>query len=116
MAVETLPEPMTGDSASVQVNGLITRRVQLSGVLSGSFGQMGFGTARHYDSYRGSISLSSAITRYMSVGVNYGYYHYMFDDVVELEPGLARDINRQAVRGYVTFWAPIFTRRANASR
>jgi len=114
--VETLPEPMTGDSASVQVNGLITRRVQLSGVLSGSFGKMGYGAARHYDSYRGSISLSSAITRYMSAGVNYGYYHYMFADVVELEPDLARDINRQAVRGYVTFWAPIFTRRANASR
>ena len=51
--VETLPEPMTGDSASVQVNGLITRRIQLSGVLSGSFGQMGYGAARHYDSYRG---------------------------------------------------------------
>ena len=114
--VETLPEPVTGNSASAQVNGLITRRLQLSGVVSGSFGQMGPGAARHYDSYRGSISLSSAITRHMNVGVDYGYYHYLFDDIVVLEPGLARDINRQTIRGHVSFWAPIWTRRANASR
>ena len=52
----------------------------------------------------------------MNVGVDYGYYHYLFDDIVELEPGLARDINRQTIRGHVSFWAPIWTRRANASR
>jgi hypothetical protein len=116
--VETLSEPVSGDSGSVQVNGLITRRLNFSAVASGSNGQMGFGTGRQFDSYRGSLSLSTAITRFMNVGVDYAYYKYVFDPAVVLEPGLAHDVNRQSIRAHVSLWAPIFnrTRRPNAAR
>jgi hypothetical protein len=116
--VATLSEPVTGDSASVQVNGLITRRLNFQAVAGASTGQMGFGSGDNFDSYRGSMSLSTALNRFMNVGVDYAYYKYLFASSVVLEPGLARDVNRQSIRAHVSFWAPIFNkaRRPNAAR
>jgi hypothetical protein len=116
--VATLSEPITGDSGSVQLNGLITRRLNFSATAGASTGQMGFGSGHDFDSYRGSLSLSTALNRFMNVGVDYAYYKYVFDSAVVLEPGLASDINRQSIRAHISFWAPIFNkaRRPNASR
>lgn len=111
--ISTLPEPVTGDSASAQLSGLVTRRIQFQGVVGASLGTMGTGgggRGRKFDSYRGSLSLSSALTRFMSVGLEYAYYKYVFGSEVVLDPGLARDINRQSVRAHVSFWVPIFNR------
>jgi len=115
--VDTFAEPLTGDSGSVQLSGLITRRLQLQAVAAVSIGEMGY-TSRDFDSYRGTITLSTALTRFMNVGVDYAYYKYEFDDTAGLEPGLSQDVNRQSIRARVSFWAPIFNqaRRNNASR
>ena len=116
--VDTFAEPVTGDSASAQLVGLITRRIQFSAVLAGTISQLGYNQSQGFDSYRGTVSLSTALTRYMNVGVDYAYYQYAFDDAVALEPGLSQDVTRQSIRGHVSLWAPIFNkaRRTNASR
>jgi hypothetical protein len=116
--VDTLSEPVYGDTASFTLGGLVTRRIQVQAVLAGTMGNVGYGTQRQFDSYRGTLGLSTALNRFMNVGVNYAYYRYIFDPLVELESGMARDFNRQSISGQVTIWAPIFnkSRRTNASR
>jgi hypothetical protein len=54
----------------------------------------------------------------MNVGVDYAYYKYVFDPLIQLEPGVPRDVNRQSIRAHVSVWAPLMnkTRRLNASR
>jgi hypothetical protein len=116
--VETLSEPIFGDSGSVTLVGLVTRRIQFQAVASGSTGHSGFSTARNYNTYRGSVGLSTALTRFMNIGIDYAYYNYKFDALIELEPGVPRDLDRQSVRAHVTLWAPLLnrSRTANASR
>ena len=115
--VDTFQEPIMGDSWSLNLGGLITRRLQLQAVASGSLGRLTY-TSRNFDSYRGTVTLSTALTRFMNVGVDYAYYSYEFDDPAGLEPGVSQDVIRQSIRARVSFWAPLFnkSRRANAAR
>jgi hypothetical protein len=116
--IDTLDEPVFGDSASAAVSGLLTRRIQFQAVASAALGNAGFGVQRQYDSYRGSVSLSTALNRFTNIGVDYAYYKYVFDPSIPLDPGVPRDVNRQSIRAHVSFWAPLLnkTRRLNASR
>jgi hypothetical protein len=115
---ESLSAPVFGDSAVVSLNGLISRRLNFSAVGSTSLGSVGAGSRRNYDIYRGALNLSTALTRFMNVGVSYSYFNYSFEEGVVLDPGLPRDINRQSIRAHVSLWAPIVnrSRRSNATR
>jgi len=64
------------------------------------------------------VRLSTALTRFMNVGVDYTYFDYSFNSEIVLDPGVPGDISRQSIRGHVSLWAPIFNkaRRSNASR
>jgi hypothetical protein len=116
--VDTLSAPVYGDSVLAGIGGLLTRRIQLQATANAMIGNTGFDVRRRFDSYRGAVSLSTALNRFMNVGVDYAYYKYIFDPQVELEPGVPRDVNRQSVRAHVSFWAPLLnkTRRRDASR
>jgi hypothetical protein len=116
--MDTLAEPAFGDSATLSLGGLLTRRIQFQANASATVGQAGFALNRNYDMYRGSMTISTALTRFMNVGVDYAYYRYSFDDQIVLDPGLPHDVKRQSIRAHVTLWAPLLNkmRRANASR
>ena len=77
--VDTFAEPLTGDSASVQLGGLITRRIQLQAVAAARSAGWAIARRSDFDSYRGTVTLSTAITRCMNVGVDYAYYRYEFE-------------------------------------
>ena len=115
--VETIPEVIFSDSVQVSLIGLLTRRIQFSSVASGIIGRAG-SSSRQFDSYRGVVALSMALTRYMNTGVDYAYYKYIFDPLIELPAGVPRDVNRQSIRGHITVWVPVLnrTRRSNATR
>ena len=108
--IDTLDEPVFGDTVNAGVQGLITRRIQFQAVAAATLGNAGFNVQRQFDSYRGSVSLSTALNRFTSVGVDYAYYKYIFDPSIELEAGVPRDINRQSIRAHVSFWAPLLNR------
>ena len=116
--VETLPEPVFADSLRASLVGLLTRRVQFRALASASFGDSGFSTARPYNIYQGSVGLSSAITRFMSVGVNYAAFVYDFDNDIPLDSGVPHHVDRRSIMGYITLWAPLLnrTRSADATR
>ena len=115
---ETLPDPVFGDSASASLSGLITRRLQFQAAATASLGSVGSGARRKYDIYRGTLSLSTALTRFMNVGVDYAYFDYSFNEGILLDPGVPSDINRQSIRAHLSLWAPLFNRarRNNATR
>jgi len=116
---DTLPEPVFADTGQVSLSGLVTRRIQFDASAIASIGKTGFDAQQqHFDSYRGIVTLSTALNRYMNVGVDYSYYRYKFDESIQLEPGQPHHVNRQSVRAHVSFWAPLLnrTRRRDASR
>jgi hypothetical protein len=107
--VETIPEPIFSDSAQVSLVGLITRRIQFTSIGSALFGNTGT-SSRQFDSYRASAGISVALTRYMNAGVDYAYYKYVFDPLIELPSGIPHDVNRQSIRAHVSFWAPLLNK------
>jgi hypothetical protein len=107
---ETLPEPVFGDAASASLTGLITRRLQFQAAATASLGSVGSGARRKYDIYRGTVSLSTALTRFMNMGLDYAYFEYSFNEDIVLDAGVPRDINRQSIRAHLTLWAPLMNR------
>ena len=97
---------------------VITRRLQFSALVTAMLGNSGYSEERDFDSYQGSVSVSTALNRFMSVGADYAYYRYTYDEQILLDPGLPFQMNRQSIRAHVSFWAPLMnrTRRADASR
>jgi hypothetical protein len=81
-------------------------------------GNSSYSDDREFDSYRGSVSVSTALNRFMSVGADYAYYRYLYDQFFLLDPGLPHYVNRQSIRAHVSFWAPLMnrTRRPDATR
>jgi len=116
--VETLPEPVFADSVRASLVGLLTRRLQFRASTSASFGDSGFSNSRPYNIYQASAGLSSALTRFMNVGVTYSAFRYDFHDDIILDPGVPHHVDRRSILGHITLWAPILnrTRRADAAR
>ena len=116
--IDTLPEPIFGDTARLGVGGLLTRRLQFNAAAYAQIGDAGVGGQRQYDSYRGTASLSMALNRFMNVGGDFVYYRYIYDQSIQLDPGLSHEVNRRSIRAHVSFWAPLMnrTRRRDASR
>ena len=62
------------------------------------------------DTYQAFTNLAYALTRWANVNVSYSYYRYRFDSITLLPTGIARDFDRQSVRGNVNLWAPIINK------
>ena len=115
---DTMSEPVFGDTAVASLSGLFSRRIQFDATASATVGSNGFNTEQKFDHYQGTVTLSTALNRFMNVGVDYAYYRYKFDQGFDLEPGVPRNTNRQSIRAHLSVWAPILnnTRRRNATR
>ena len=116
--IDTLAEPVFGDTGSVGISGLLSRRIQFDARAMATLGTAGFDQQSDFNSYRGTVTLSTALNRYMNIGMDYAYYRYQFDQGIELEDGLPRHVNRQSIRAHISFWAPLMnrTRRGDATR
>jgi hypothetical protein len=109
---EAWPEPIFGDTGSLVLSGLITRRLELS---TGVYAMRGNGefspsSGSSFHTYYVNAGLSYAFTRFLSAGASYAYYNHWFDDSVLLAAGYPRHLSRQSVRAYVSLWAPLFER------
>jgi hypothetical protein len=109
--VETLEQPIFGDSATFQVGGFLNRRVQFQSSARALIGDSGFSESNSFDTYHGVASVSVGVTRHVGLTFGYSYYHYRFDPDVPLPVGVARTIDRQSVRAQVNLWAPLYQPR-----
>lgn len=113
----TLTAPVISDAANVGITGLIDRHWSLSANAGTSIGNVGFGR-NGFDTLYAMAELSTALSRYLSLGFDYSYYQYQFDNREYLAPELMSETDRNSVRVRLSVWAPVVqrNRRSNASR
>lgn len=108
---ESWPEPISTDSVTAAVGGLIGRRVQSQSNIGTSRGRSGFDrTGGGFNGYYATSRLGFGLNRYVNMGLLYMYYRQRIGQAVLLAPGFAGSLNRQAVNAYLTVWAPLFQR------
>jgi opacity protein-like surface antigen len=116
--VDAVRRPVLSDGATLSFGGLINRRLQFNSSASVSFAHSTTGEGDEFDTYLAAAGLSYALTRYVSLDVNYTFYRYKFAETAVVPPGFDPETKRQAIRGTVSLWAPIFqrARRPDAAR
>jgi hypothetical protein len=117
--IETFQSPLFSDSLSGGIDGLISQRLSFEASTGTSLGSVGFSADDNgYDSVFGSAGLSYALNRFVSLGVNYTFYHYSFENAALLPAGVPKGLERNGVSASINLWAPVFTRsrRSNAAR
>jgi hypothetical protein len=101
-------EPLTSDSVSASLSGLIGRRNEVSVRGSTSSGTVGSGRPdSDFQSYNAQAQWRRAITRFLAAQVSYLYYVHDFAQSVALPLGFPHATNRHGVRAGVTVWFPL---------
>jgi hypothetical protein len=102
--------------AGASVSGLINSRIETSLSATYENGRSGGAdTTGRYENYSGSLQLRYAISRCCATAVNYDYYFYNFQDVVDLPSSFVPRYDRQAVRVGFTIWLPVYGTYADGS-
>jgi len=116
--LEVFREPVFSDSVSGGFGGLFNRHVQFQANIGTSFGSVGFtGVDNAFTNYFTSASLRFGFTRNLGLSLTYSFYHYRFEDGVDLPAGYRPETDRHSVRLSLNFWSTLFERRrSNASR
>lgn len=108
---QTFGQPVFRDALNAGIGGVIGRRVSVHAGVSIAKGTVGVSAgAPDYTAGSAYSGLQFAITRLLAIGVNYGFYHYEFDDAALLPPGLSSKMDRQSVRVSLNLWVPLMTR------
>jgi hypothetical protein len=120
--IESLREPAFYDGVSAGLHGLINRRVSFHSDLGVIIGTVGVTPAARqaggFDSWNASSGVNTALTRHLSLGINYSYYRYAFDSRALIASDLLPRVGRHSVVASLNAWAPVFQhgRKSNASR
>jgi hypothetical protein len=108
--IPTLTEPVFTDGASVNVDGTINRRFDLTWSAGYSTGESAFTRdTSALKTYNGDVRLRYALNRTMAAYVQYMYYFYEFNNA-QLAPGMASRLERNAVRAGFMLWLPVVQR------
>ncbi len=101
-------EPVTSDSVTASLSGLLGRRIEFSAQASASSGHVGDRrTNDDYTSYRATAQLRRAITRYLAARVAYLYYQHDFANQIRLPIGFPQALERNGVQFGINVWFPI---------
>jgi hypothetical protein len=99
-------EPAMGDFVRASLGGYLTDRLDLVFLGSYSSGAIGIDT-RNYDTALASARLQYALSANMAAFAQYFFYHYTFDEGVDLPPGYLPGQDRQGVRVGINCWIPL---------
>jgi hypothetical protein len=97
--VPGLAQPVFTDGVTADIQGLLTRRLDLA--LSAGYSQGASAltlNSVHFDTYRGSVRLQFALAKSLAVHAEYLYYLYDFLGSVQLPFGASPRIERNGVR------------------
>jgi hypothetical protein len=106
-----LVEPVFANGTSLNLEGLLSRRVDLTVFAGYSNGA----SALHQDvsaveSYTADAQLRYALNRTLAGYIQYLYYSYDFSGNRQLAPGLPTRFERNAVRAGFMLWVPVLQR------
>jgi len=105
--VDGLGVPLFSDSASLRINGQLTRRVGVrasSGYAIGSVEDLS--ASGRYHSRRSDVGLWTAITAHLATFVQYSSYSHRFPETALLVQGAPAAASRQGIRVGLTFNLP----------
>jgi hypothetical protein len=109
--IPAFTEPVFTDGVSANVDGMITRRLDLTMSAGYSNGESAFSrNASALKSYNGDVRLRYALNRTTAAYVQYLYYFYDFGGNTQLAPGMPTRLERNAVRAGFTLWLPVVQR------
>ena len=100
------------DTATVNLSGFVTTRVQLQASVRAATGSDAFNDngSNTFTTYYANAGASFGINRHMNAGITYAYYNHKYSDLILLPPGFPPYVSRASLRVYVSFWAPVFQR------
>jgi hypothetical protein len=109
--VMDLPTPVFANGGSVIVEGLLSRRVDVSGSAMYSSGASALYRERlQYDTYAANMRIRYAFSQMFAVHGEYLYYYYDFFGPADPETGLPLGLQRNAVRVGLSMWVPMMGR------
>jgi hypothetical protein len=109
--IPAFTEPVFTDGVSANIDGMITRRLDLTVSAGYSDGESAFSrNASALKSYNGDVRLRYALNRTMAAYVQYLYYFYDFGGNTQLAPGMPTRLERNAVRAGFSLWLPVVQR------
>ncbi len=101
-------DPFFSDYVTVGLTGFVSDRSRAMLGAGYNTGSVGYGVAgRGYDTATANASYQYTLTRWAALFVNYGYYHYLFDQSVPLPEALARGQDRNSISVGMNLWAPL---------
>jgi hypothetical protein len=101
-------EPVTSDSLTASLSGLVGRRNEIGFRASASSGNVGASRANNeYESYVARAHWRRALTRYLAAQVSYLFYKHDFGRSVALPSRFPQALDRQGVNIGVTVFFPL---------
>jgi hypothetical protein len=101
-------DPFFSDYVTVGLTGFVSERSRMTFGAGYNAGTVGYATVgRGYDTVTATASYQYALARWAALFVNYGYYHYLFEQSVQLPQALARGQDRSSVSVGMNLWAPL---------
>jgi len=105
--ISDLPEPVFSDGMSVEAEGLLSRRLDVSLIAAYSTGQSLLNPdSLQFDTYTGDVRFRFALTRSLAIFAEYLYYYYQFRGRAELLIGMPSGLERNGARVGLTLWVP----------
>jgi hypothetical protein len=105
--ISDLPEPVFSDGVSVEAEGLLSRRVDVSLIAAYSTGQSLLDpNSLQFDTYTGDVRIRFALTRSLAIFAKYLYYYYEFRGRAQLLIGMPPGLERNGARVGLTLWVP----------
>jgi hypothetical protein len=102
-----LSEPVSRDSLTASMEGLLTRRINLVTSAGYSNGRSVLnGNRSTFETYTGDVSLHYGLTRVFATYVEYLYYFYDSRGSAPLAPGIPSGLERKGIRAGLTLRVP----------
>jgi hypothetical protein len=106
-----LPTPVYAQGAGASVDGLLSRRTDLSASVGYSTGESIFNReGLIFDTYAARLKLRFALSRNLAAYGEYLYYYYDFRGGLQLLPGIPSGLERNGARAGLTLWVPALRR------
>jgi hypothetical protein len=109
--VEAFPEPVFSDHTNVDLSGFFNRRTELSVIATLTTGDVGLGSgSTRFESWNASARLRVGLNAMWALYTEYLYYYQDLGDARLVPTGVPAGLDRQSIRGGLTFWLPLLRR------
>jgi hypothetical protein len=110
-------DPLLSNTASAALGGKLASRVHLALLSYYTLGSVGLSeSAESYNVLNGSARITLQIARRVSLYGEYTRYRYTFGEGTQLPFGFARHLDRQGLRGGLSFSTPLLKTPEAATR